>query len=89
MDTQETIILDTWAQDKCDGGHIPNAVLLLVGTTEETPAVAVIPEKDSTVPVYCRSGNCNKTVSSTLAELEHTNACKFDETQVWSDETEP
>ena len=67
--------MDTWAQDKCDSGHIPNAVLLLVRTTEEPPVAAVIPEKDSTVLVYCHSGNCSKTVSSTLAGLEHTNAC--------------
>lgn len=89
MDTQETVILDTWAQDECDSGHIPDAVPLLLGTIEEDTATVVIPEKDSTDLVYCRSGNRSKTVSSILAELEYPNACKLNGTQVWSYETEP
>ena len=59
MDTQEVIILDVREQDEYDSGHIPGAVLLPVGTIDETTAAEVIPEKDSTVLVYCRSGNLN------------------------------
>ena len=35
MDTQEVIILDVQEQDEYDGGHIPGAVLLPVGTIDE------------------------------------------------------
>ena len=88
MDTQEVIILDVQEQDEYDGGHIPGAVLLPVGTIDETTAAEVIPEKDSTVLVYCRSGNRSKTASSTLAELGYTNIYEFGGINTWPYETE-
>lgn len=69
MDTQEVIILDVREQDEYDSGHIPDAVLLPVGTIDEATAAEVIPDKDATVLVYCRSGNRSKTASSALADL--------------------
>ena len=88
MDTQEVIILDVQEQDEYDGGHIPGAVLLPVGTIDETTAAELIPEKDSTVLVYCRSGNRSKTASSTLAELGYTNIYEFGGINTWPYETE-
>ena len=88
MDAQEVIILDVQEQDEYDGGHIPGAVLLPVGTIDETTAAEVIPEKDSTVLVYCRSGNRSKTASSTLAELGYTNIYEFGGINTWPYETE-
>ena len=73
MDTQEVIILDVREQDEYDSGHIPGAVLLPVGTIDEDTAAEAIPEKDSTVLVYCRSGNRSKTAASALAERGDTN----------------
>lgn len=89
MDTQDVIILDVREQDEYDSGHIPGAVLLPVGTIDETTAAEVIPEKDSTVLVYCRSGNRSKTASSTLAELGYTNIYEFGGINTWPYETEP
>lgn len=88
MDTQDVIILDVREQDEYDSGHIPGAVLLPVGTIDETTAAEVIPEKDSTVLVYCRSGNRSKTASSTLAELGYTNIYEFGGINTWPYETE-
>lgn len=88
MDTQEVIILDVREQNEYDSGHIPGAVLLPVGTIDEDTAAAVIPEKDSTVLVYCRSGNRSKTASSTLAELGYTNIYEFGGINTWPYETE-
>ena len=88
MDTQEVIILDVREQGEYDSGHIPGAVLLPVGTIDETTAAEVIPEKDSTVLVYCRSGNRSKTASSTLAELGYTNIYEFGGINTWPYETE-
>ena len=88
MDTQEVIILDVREQDEYDIGHISGAVLLTVGTIDETTAAEVIPEKDSTVLVYCRSGNRSKTASSTLAELGYTNIYEFGGINTWPYETE-
>ena len=89
MDTQEVIILDVREQDEYDSGHIPGAVLLPVGSIDETTAAEVIPEKDSTVLVYCRSGNRSKTASSTLADLGYTNIYEFGGINTWPYETEP
>lgn len=88
MDTQEVIILDVREQDEYDSGHIPGAVLLPVGTIDEDTAAEVIPEKDSTVLVYCRSGNRSKTGASALAELGYTNIYEFGGINTWSHETE-
>ena len=88
MDTQEVIILDVREQDEYDSGHIPGAVLLPVGTIDEETAAEVIPEKDSTVLVYCRSGNRSKTASSALAELGYTNIYEFGGINTWPYETE-
>ena len=88
MDTQDVIILDVREQDEYDSGHIPGAVLLPVGTIDEETAAEVIPEKDSTVLVYCRSGNRSKTASSALAELGYTNIYEFGGINTWPYETE-
>lgn len=88
MDTQDVVILDVREQDEHDSGHIPDAVLLPVGTIDEDAAAAVIPEKDSTVLVYCRSGNRSKTASSALAELGYTNIYEFGGIKTWPYETE-
>ena len=53
-----------------------------------TNAAKVIPEKDSTVLVYCRSGNRSKTASSALAELGYTNIYEFGGINTWPYETE-
>lgn len=88
MDTQEVIVLDVREQNEYDSGHIPGAVLLPVGTINEDTAAAVIPEKDSTVLVYCRSGNRSKTASSALAELGYTNIYEFGGINSWPYEIE-
>ena len=88
MDTQKVIVLEWRAQDEYDSGHIPGAVLLPVGTIDEDTAAEVIPEKDSTVLVYCRSGNRSKTASSTLSELGYTNIYEFGGINSWPYETE-
>ncbi|MGI6012997.1 MAG: rhodanese-like domain-containing protein [Oscillospiraceae bacterium] len=89
MDTEEVIILDVREQDEYDSGHIPGAVLLPVGTIDEDAAAKVIPEKDSIVLVYCRSGNRSKTASSTLADLGYTSIYEFGGINTWPYETEP
>ena len=58
-----------------------------MGTIDEDTAAEVIPWKDSTVLVYCRSGNRSKTASSTLAELGYTNIYEFGGINTWPYET--
>lgn len=88
MDTQDVLILDVREQDEYDSGHIPGAVLLPVGTITEDSAAEIIPEKDTTVLVYCRSGNRSKTAAQTLAELGYTGVCEFGGISTWPYEVE-
>lgn len=88
MDTQDVIILDVREQDEFDAGHISGAVLLPVGTISEDSAAAVIPELDSVVLVYCRSGNRSKKASTALAELGYTNIYEFGGINTWPYEVE-
>ena len=83
MDSQELIILDVREQSEYDSGHIPGAVLLPVGSIDQDTAAVVIPDKDSTVLVYCRSGNRSKTASAALAELGYTAVYEFGGINTW------
>ena len=83
MDTQEVIVLDVREQDEFDAGHIPGAVLLPVGAITKDTAAAFIPELDSIVLVYCRSGNRSKTASKALADLGYTNVYEFGGINTW------
>ena len=88
MDMQEVIILDVREQSEFDAGHISGAVLLPVGTISEDTAAVLIPEMDSVVLVYCRSGNRSKTASAALAELGYTNIYEFGGINTWPYEVE-
>ena len=88
MDQQDVIVLDVREQEEYDSGHIPGAVLLPVNAIGEDSAAAVIPEKDSVVLVYCRSGNRSKTASKELAELGYTQVYEFGGIQTWPYEIE-
>lgn len=82
------IILDVREQDEYDEKHIPGAVLFSVGMIDAETAEGVIPEKDTVVLVYCRSGNRSKTASSKLAELGYTQVYEFGGIKDWPYETE-
>ena len=88
MDTQEVVILDVREQHEYDSGHIPDAVLLPVGTITEDTAAAVIDDLDTVVLVYCRSGNRSKTASQALADLGYTNVYEFGGINDWPYEVE-
>ena len=88
MDTQEAIVLDVREQDEFDAGHIPGAVLLPVGTITKDTAAAVIPELDSVVLVYCRSGNRSKKASQALVDLGYTGIYEFGGINTWPYEVE-
>ena len=82
------MILDVREQDEYNAGHIPDAVLLPVGTINEETAASAIPEKDTVVLVYCRSGNRSKTASQALADLGYTQIYEFGGIKDWPYEVE-
>ena len=84
----DAAILDVREQDEYDAGHIPGAVLLPVGTISEETAASAIPEKDTVVLVYCRSGNRSKTDSQALVGLSYTQIYEFGGIKDWPYEVE-
>lgn len=88
MDTQDVMILDVREQSEFDEKHIPGAVLLPVGTITKDTAAAVIPDLDSVVLVYCRSGNRSQTASRALAELGYRSIYEFGGINTWPYEVE-
>ena len=84
----DELILDVREQDEYDEKHISDAVLFPVGMIDAETAEGVIPEKDTTVLVYCRSGNRSKTASQKLAELGYTEVYEFGGIKDWPYETE-
>lgn len=84
----DAVILDVREQDEYDAGHIPGAVLLPVGTINEETAASAIPEKDTVVLVYCRSGNRSKTASQALADLGYSRIYEFGGIKDWPYEVE-
>ena len=84
----DELILDVRKQEEYDEKHISDAVLFPVGMIDAETAEGIIPEKDTPVLVYCRSGNRSKTASQKLAELGYTQVYEFGGIKDWSYETE-
>ena len=88
MDTEEVVGVDDREQEESGAGHVPGAVLLPDGRVTEETAAAVIPELDSVVLVYCRSGNRSKKAAEALAKLGYTNISEFGGINTWPYEVE-
>ena len=70
------IILDVREQEEYDQGHIPGAVLMPHARTREL-APELVPDRDATVLVYCRSGRRSKLAAQTLADMGYTDVREF------------
>ena len=73
----DSIVLDVREAEEYEAGHIPGAVLLPVGSISGDTAAAAIPETDSLVLVYCRSGRRSKLAAEALAGLGYSNVKEF------------
>ena len=88
MDSGEKhIILDVREQNEYDAGHIPGAILIPY-TEIESKANDMLPDKDATILVYCRSGRRSKIASESLAKLGYTNVKEFGGINDWPYEIE-
>ena len=84
-ETSNCIIIDVRSLDEYNSGHIPNAVSLPNETiTSDNPQVtAILPDKDQTILVYCRSGKRSKQASDKLVALGYTNICDIGGIMNW------
>ncbi len=67
------IIVDVRRKDEYQTGRIPGAVLLTMETITAETASKVLPDKNQTILVYCRSGRRSKIAAKKLLELGYTN----------------
>ncbi len=77
MDSDENIvILDVREQDEYDAGHIANSILIPYAQIENM-ADEMLPDKNKTILVYCRSGRRSKIAAEALAKLGYTGVKEF------------
>ena len=76
MDTGGVTVVDVRRQDEYDEGHIEGA-LLLPNETIRQKAEGVIPDKDATYLLYCRTGRRSAEAAVTLMELGYSDVYDF------------
>lgn len=77
MDTEkEYVIIDARTQSEFAQGHIKNAILIPEYEIAER-AEKEIPNKDTLILVYCRSGRRSKIAGEELVKLGYTNVKEF------------
>lgn len=72
MNEQQVVLLDVRTQEEFDAEHLYNAALLTLDTIDESSAAQVIPSKDATVLVYCRTGVRSAEAAQKLVDLGYT-----------------
>ena len=77
MDTEDGfVIIDARTEEEFREGHIEGAILIPEYEIAER-AEKEIPEKDTLILVYCRSGRRSKIASDALVQLGYTNVKEF------------
>ena len=83
MDTKkDLVIIDARTESEFSEGHIPNAILIPEYEIS-TRAENEIPDKDTLILVYCRSGRRSKIAAESLVELGYTNVKEFGGIITW------
>ncbi|MBN2851777.1 MAG: rhodanese-like domain-containing protein [Clostridia bacterium] len=82
IDNEDVIILDVREQSEFDEGHLPNALLIPLGTLQKN-AESMLPDKNAQILVYCRSGNRSKQGSEILVGLGYTNIYEIGGINTW------
>jgi phage shock protein E len=77
MDQEDSIIIvDVRTQEEYDAGYIEGAVLI-PDFDIEAKAESLLPDKDATILIYCRSGRRSALAAQKLVELGYQNIYDF------------
>jgi len=76
IDEGNVIILDVRTQDEYDGGHIRDAVLITDSEIKDK-AETVLPDKNATILVYCRTGRRSALAANELVRMGYTGVYDF------------
>ena len=88
MDTEAGyVIIDARTEEEFAEGHIPGAVLIPEYKISEK-AEDMLPDKDTLILVYCRSGRRSKLAAEELVKLGYTSVKEFGGIIYWEYETE-
>lgn len=72
MDNDSSIkLIDVREQYEYDESHIEGAILIPLGTIEDN-ALTILPNLDTTIIIYCRSGNRSNDAAKLFVELGYT-----------------
>ena len=82
----EYVLIDARTDEEFDAGHIEGAIVIPEYEITER-AEAEIPDKDTLILVYCRSGRRSKIASDALVALGYTNVKEFGGIIDWPYET--
>lgn len=81
------IILDVRTEEEFAEEHIPNAVNLPNESITDTPP-ALLPDKNQTILIYCRTGIRARQAAQKLADLGYTGVKEFGGISTWDGPTE-
>lgn len=81
------IILDVRREDEFAEGHIPGAICIPNESISDKE-IALLPNKDKVIYVYCRSGNRSKQAAAKLVRLGYSNIIEFGGILDWDGEIE-
>ncbi len=73
LDKSMYVILDVRTKAEYEEERIPNSVLLTLDEIEEKTVVEIVPDKDISIYVYCRSGRRSHQATYELMNLGYTN----------------
>jgi phage shock protein E len=82
MDDEDVIVLDVRTVSEYQEGHIEGAVLLPVDRIAKE-ALTVLPQKDRTILIYCRSGNRSATAARELIRMGYEKVLDFGGINDW------
>ena len=90
QDDQKIVLLDVRTPEEYTERHIPGSVLLPVGPAETFgPQVEkLVPDKQATVFIYCRSGRRSHAAAEIMAALGYQNVYDLGGINDWPYETE-
>lgn len=82
QDQEDFVLVDVREQDEYDEGHIPNSILIPLGTIEKDFEIKV-PSKDKKIVIYCRSGRRSKEAYTKVVSLGYKNVYDLGGIQDW------
>lgn len=87
-ENKDIILLDVRTVEEYAEKHIPGSILIPLDEITEDRLAEMIPSKDSTVYIYCRSGNRSRSAYNIISSTGYANIYDIGGINTWKYETE-